>query len=101
MEAVLPDGRRAGPVAIPARPDALDAAARARGFFSYAAGVAAEMTARYGVGGVRIRVKRTDLPVGKGLSSSAAACVLVARAFGVAWDLGLGPARRDGARLRR
>ena len=77
------------PLRVPARPEALDAAARARGFFSYAAGVAAELTARHRVGGLRVRVTATDLPVAKGLSSSAAICVLVARAYDRAYGLGL------------
>lgn len=86
---VLPEGDAPPPIRIPADPAALGAAAAGRGFFSYAAGVAAEMTARYAVGGLRIRVVRHDLPLAKGLSSSAAICVLVARAFDRAYDLGL------------
>ena len=86
---VLPDGGTPPPARFPADVAALDAAAAAHGFFSYAAGVAAEIATRFGVGGVRIRVVRHDLPVGKGLSSSAAICVLVARAFGRLYDLGL------------
>ena len=86
---VLPDGSAPPPARFPAEPAALAAAAAGRGFFSYAAGVAAEMTARFDVGGLRIRVVQHDLPVAKGLSSSAAICVLVARAFGRAYDLGL------------
>ena len=89
LETVLPDGGRAGPVRLPATVDALDATARAGGFFSYAAGVAAEVIARHGTAGVRVVVRANDLPVGKGLSSSAAICVLVARAFDRAYGLGL------------
>jgi mevalonate kinase len=88
---VLPDGARRGPERVPATVAALAAVARGGGFFSYAAGVAAELVARHGVGGVRIDVVADDLPVGKGLSSSAAVCVLVARAFGLAYGLGLSP----------
>lgn len=87
MASVLPDGGRPAPLRVPL--GGLDAAARAGGFFSYAAGVAAEMVARHGVGGLHVEVTATDLPVAKGLSSSAATCVLVARAYGRAYGLGL------------
>ncbi len=97
LSTVLPDGTRVGPVAIPARLDALDAAAREGGFFSYAAGVAAEATARWGAGGISMQVIANDLPVGKGLSSSAAVCVLMARAYDRLYTLGL--STRDEMRL--
>ena len=51
------------------------------GFFSYVAGVASYINDNYTVGGVKIHVTKMDLPVKSGLSSSAAICVLVARAF--------------------
>lgn len=86
---VLPDGATRAPERFRVDPAALAAAAASRGFFSYAAGVAAEMLGRVGVGGLRVRVVHDDLPVGKGLSSSAAICVLVTRAFNQAYDLGL------------
>jgi galactokinase len=77
-----PDDRGdAAPFRCPARSRALRAAARSGGYFSYAAGVAAEIVARYGCEGVRLVITRADLPVARGLSSSAAVCVLVARAF--------------------
>jgi hypothetical protein len=87
----LPDGAIRGPERVPARPDALAVAARAGGFFSYAAGVASVVSERYELAGIRLRVTAADLPVGKGLSSSAAICVLVARAYGRLYDLGLSP----------
>jgi galactokinase len=65
-------------------------AARAGGFFSYAAGSALEMVLRFGVGGMRLICHEMTLPLRKGLSSSAAICVLVVRAlarlYGVALD---------------
>jgi len=85
---VLPHGEEIGPVRIEADGGALDAAAREGDFFSYAAGTAAEMVERFGVGGLRVRI-RGDLPVRKGLSSSAAVSVLVARAYASAWGLEL------------
>jgi len=88
VESVLSDGQRLGPESIPLEPEALAAVARTGGFFSYAAGTAAALLARYPVEGLRLRIA-ADLPVGKGLSSSAAVCVLVARAFGRHFDLGL------------
>jgi len=74
---------------LPCTPAALDAAAHADGFFSYAAGVAAEVTSRWDVGGLALRITEASLPIGKGLSSSAAVCVLVARAYDRCWGLGL------------
>jgi len=89
ISTVLPDGGTLGPERMPAAADALDAAARDGRFFSYAAGVAAEVMRRHGVGGLRVRITAADLPIARGLSSSAAACVLVARAFNRAYALGL------------
>jgi UTP-glucose-1-phosphate uridylyltransferase/mevalonate kinase len=57
------------------------------GFFSYAAGVAYQVMTHYRVRGLRINNYLTDLPIKKGLSSSAAVCVLVARAFNRIYDL--------------
>ena len=91
IASVLPDGTRRGPVHWPARVEALAAAARDGGFFSYAAGVAAEVLAHHAVGGLRLEIGAADLPTGKGLSSSAALCVLVARAFSQVHGLGLEP----------
>jgi len=84
----LASGEEIGPARIEARPAALAEAALGADFFSYAAGVAAEMVERHGVGGLRLRVAG-DLPVRKGLSSSAAICVLVARAFAAAYGVAL------------
>jgi len=81
ISSVLPDGSREGPRRFVLEEGALDRAAKERGFFSYAAGVAAEVSARFASGGLRLAITRADLPLGKGLSSSAAVCVLVARAF--------------------
>ena len=51
-------------------------------FWSYIAGTIKEVYKKYGVlGGMCLEVTKCSLPVKKGLSSSAAICVLVARAF--------------------
>jgi galactokinase len=89
ISTVLPGGATRGPERVRATPDRLDTAARDGSFFSYVAGVAAEMLDRYAVGGLRVRITAADLPIAKGLSSSAAACVLVARAFNQGYALGL------------
>ena len=57
------------------------AVAQQGGFFSYVAGVASYINDNYTVGGVKITILNRDLPIKSGLSSSAAICVLVARAF--------------------
>ena len=57
------------------------------GFFSYVAGTASYINENYSVGGVKITVTQMDLPVKSGLSSSAAICVLVARAFNQLYHL--------------
>ncbi|MCP3983968.1 MAG: GHMP kinase [bacterium] len=88
IESVLPHGEEMGPARIQATVAALTDAAAGADFFSYAAGVAAEAIERFQVGGLRMRVD-SDLPVRKGLSSSAAVCVLVARAYSKAYGLGL------------
>ena len=57
------------------------------GYFSYVAGVASYINDNYSVGGVKITLLRRDLPLKSGLSSSAAICVLVARAFNQLYHL--------------
>lgn len=47
------------------------------GFWAYAAGVAYKLLVEFGVGGLELHNYRTTLPLKKGLSSSAAFCVLV------------------------
>ncbi len=76
-------------VTIPMQTRALRSATEAADFFSYSAGVAAVVHERYGTGGVRVVVDAVDLPVQRGLSSSAAVCVLVARALSRVHGLGL------------
>jgi UTP-glucose-1-phosphate uridylyltransferase/mevalonate kinase len=73
----------------PMNAPALLQAAQEGGFFSYAAGVAYQVLTHYRAHGLEIDNYLTDLPVKKGLSSSAAVCVLVARAFNRLYDLKL------------
>src|SRR5690606_6490526 len=63
--------------------------AEAGGFFSYAAGVAYHMLTFYRVQGIEVDNYQTTLPVRKGLSSSAAFSVLLARAYNRVYDLKL------------
>ncbi len=67
----------------------LKSVARSGSFFCYCAGVASYMLEWYKVGGVRIRITKMTLPMKSGLSSSAAICVLVARAFNLLYKLNL------------
>ncbi len=87
LRATLEDGTCEGPRELPMKPEVLLEEAQKGGFFSYAAGVAYQILTHYRVRGLEIDNYRTDLPVKKGLSSSAAICVLVARAFNRTYDL--------------
>ncbi|UCD41743.1 MAG: GHMP kinase [Chloroflexota bacterium] len=83
------DGERLGPHEIPMDPGALLEEAQKGGFWSYIAGVAYQVMTNYHVRGLVIDNYQTDLPVKKGLSSSASICVLTARAFNRVYDLKL------------
>lgn len=72
---------------IPMAKQPLLAEAQRGEFFSYAAGVAYQLLTYFDVGGLEIDNYFTDLPIKKGLSSSAAICVLVAKAFNQVYDL--------------
>lgn len=87
LRTTLSDGTRHGPYSLPMEGSALLAEAEKGGFFSYAAGVAYQILTNYRVQGLEIDNYLTDLPVKKGLSSSAAISVLVARAFNRTYDL--------------
>ncbi len=98
VETQLPDesGRPSGrtrQMSCRWKPDTLLAAARDEDeFFRYCAGVAYEMCSRPGVtGGIDLRIRSMDLPLRKGVSSSAAVCILVAKAFDSVYQLGLFP----------
>ena len=74
---------------LPMERKVLLAEAKKGGFLSYLAGVAYYILTHYQVRGLEIDNYHTDLPIKKGLSSSAAICVLVARAFNQLYDLKL------------
>jgi UTP-glucose-1-phosphate uridylyltransferase len=61
--------------------------AQGGGYWSYIAGVAYQVLTNYHVRGLVIDNYKTDLPIKKGLSSSAAICVMAARAFNRVYDL--------------
>jgi UTP-glucose-1-phosphate uridylyltransferase/mevalonate kinase len=87
ITSTTPDGERLGPREIPMESNALLEEAQGGGFWSYTAGVAYQILTHYHVRGLVIDNYRTDLPVKKGLSSSAAICVLTTRAFNRIYDL--------------
>jgi len=87
LSSTSPDGERRGPYEIPMDPKVLLEEAQRGGFWSYVAGVAYQILTHYHVRGLVINNYKTDLPVKKGLSSSAAICVLTARAFNRIYDL--------------
>jgi UTP-glucose-1-phosphate uridylyltransferase/galactokinase len=68
---------------------ALREVAASGSYFSYVSGVASYIKEHYNVGGMKIAIKSMTLPMKSGLSSSAAICVLVARAFNLLYELNL------------
>jgi len=61
-------------------------------FFRYCAGTAYQMHSHFSApGGIDLRITSMDLPLRKGVSSSAAVCILVAEAFNAVYRLGLFP----------
>ncbi len=89
LQSVLPNSESSPLFRIPMTTDDLLAEARAGGFVSYVAGVAYEVLRSYPVHGLNIDAWKMDLPLKKGLSSSAAVSVLTARAFNRIYDLNL------------
>ena len=78
---------------LPMTEDCLLQLAQTNHFYSYVAGTAYQALIRYRVGGLAIDNYQMDLPLQKGLSSSAAICVLVSRAFNRLYNLGLSTAQ--------
>ena len=98
VETILPDDRgrptpRTRLMSCPWNGELLLESAKDQGeFFRYCAGVAYEMSSRPKVaGGLDLRITAMDLPLQKGVSSSAAVCILVAKAFDQVYELGMFP----------
>lgn len=89
IRSTLDDGRQMGPIEVGLDPAELLQTARGGGFFSYAAGTMRQLLLRHDVGGIDLDNHRTDLPIQKGLSSSAALCVLLTRALNRLYRLDL------------
>jgi UTP-glucose-1-phosphate uridylyltransferase/mevalonate kinase len=89
LSSIAPDGTRMGPTEIQMEPKTLLEEAQKGGYWSYIAGVAYQVLTNYHVHGLVIDNYKTDLPIKKGLSSSAAISVLAARAFNRVYDLKL------------
>ncbi|MDZ7722153.1 MAG: hypothetical protein U5R06_04815 [candidate division KSB1 bacterium] len=99
IKSTLPDGMSVGPHEIPMHNNELLQVAEEGGFYSYSAGVAYYTCCHYKVQGLKIDNYKMDLPIRKGLSSSAANNVLVARAYNQLYDIELNLKGRDGAGL--
>jgi UTP-glucose-1-phosphate uridylyltransferase/mevalonate kinase len=89
LNSTAPDGTHVGPTEIPMEPKTLLEEAQKGGYWSYIAGVAYQVLTNYHVHGLVLDNYKTDLPIKKGLSSSAAISVLAARAFNRVYDLKL------------
>jgi len=87
VKSTMSDGSKKGPWEIQMEKNLLLEEAAKGGFFSYIAGVAYQILTNYHIRGLKIDNYYTDLPIKKGLSSSAAICVLTARAFNRVYDL--------------
>jgi mevalonate kinase len=89
LTSIAEDGASRAPRTIPMDPGTLLREAEQGGFWSYVAGVALEILPHRPTGGFVLDNHAMDLPLRKGLSSSAAICVLTARAFNRLYNLGL------------
>jgi len=89
LTSTTPHGEKIGPIEFPMDAQVLLDVAQEGGFWSYISGVAYQALTNYHVRGLVIDNYKTDLPIKKGLSSSAAICVLAARAFNRIYDLKL------------
>ena len=67
----------------------LEKEAKSNDFYAYVSAVALYMNRNYDIGGLDVTVRNMTLPIQKGLSSSAAVCVLVTKAYNILYDLEL------------
>lgn len=67
----------------------LEKEANSGSFYSYMAGTVLYMLKTYKIGGINVVVKYNTLPIKKGLSSSAAICSLLVKAFDKLYNLNL------------
>lgn len=89
FQASLNDGAQYEPIRLPMKATTLLEEAKKGGFASYIAGTAHQILTHYAVEGLEVDNYLTDLPIQKGLSSSAAICILIARAFNRLYNLRL------------
>ena len=89
FQATLNDGSKTESIRLPMKSSVLLEEAKKGDFASYIAGTAYQLLTKYTVKGLEIDNYLTDLPIQKGLSSSAAICVLIARAFNQVYNLQL------------
>jgi mevalonate kinase len=88
LRTITPTGEKVN-FECPFQPDILRNIAAEGGYFSYVAGVASYISTYYNIGGIELDCYEVSLPQKKGLSSSAAICVLTARAFNQVYGLNL------------
>ncbi len=67
----------------------LEKNAVSQNFNSYICGMCLHMLRKYNVSGIYMNIKHNTLPIKKGLSSSAAICILIAKAFDKIYHLNL------------
>lgn len=85
----LPDNKFVESLCMPLEPTELKRVASTGGFWSYIAGTLHEIISDYPIPGLELDCYRMDLPLKKGLSSSAAICVLVVQACNQLYGLEL------------
>lgn len=68
--------------------NSLDSEIKKNSYYSYSCGVVYEILKRFPVSGIEVTITKKTLPEKKGLSSSAAICVLIVRAFNKLYHLG-------------